>query len=427
MLEQMYLRPGGRVTQVFTTRKESEAVYRILSSKHTDVAKLREAMRDACVGRIGDRCFVLAIQDTTALNFTAHPATCGLGPLGHSQLLGFLHHSVMLVGDDGVPLGLVYQDTWARKADEPPQEPDTRKRPLADKESARWVESQQAIHEAIPTGVGVLTVADREADIIDLLWLPRPDNCDLLIRACYDRVVEGPRRLLRATVEAAPLAGTYEIQLPRRPERKPRDAHLNIRYCPVTVEPPSHRKSDPEAKSVKLTAIWTYETNPPEGESPVDWLLLTTLPITDFEAARECVRYYTLRWMIERLHYTLKSCCRFEDSQLRTFERLERWLVLQSIIAWRLLWMTYIARVDDEQSCEIAFTPLEWHLLWRSHHPDQPLPARGPSLKEAMHWMADLGGFAPNKGHPGVRRLTRGMQCLQQMVLGVQLLTPLKM
>ena len=74
-------------------------------------------------------------------------------------------------------------------------------------------------------------------------------------------------------------------------------------------------------------------------------------------------------------------------------------------------------------SKKAAFTRLEWQLLWRSHHRDQSLPTQGPSLKDAMRWMANLGGFSPNKGDPGVKRLTRGLQCLHHMVIGAQLIT----
>ena len=417
--------PAGQITQAFLTRAESEAAYRVFSSEHTDVAAIRAAVREACVGRIAGQALVLAIQDTTVFNFSKHPATLGLGPIGYGNLAGFMLHSTFAVSADGVPLGLLDQDCWAREFGKRKAPCETR--PIGEKESNRWLEHQRRIHAAVPAGTHVLTVADREADIIDLFALPRPDNCDLLIRANYDRCVDAQERHLRAAVAAAPVAGTYTVQLARRPDRQPREAQLTIRFRSLTLQVPSKRKSDPTLRPVPVTAILVTEPAPPQGTKAVNWLLLTTVPVADFAAAREIVRYYTLRWLIERYHFTLKSCCHFEDSQLRTRAGLERQLALHCIVAWRLLWITYAARLVADLPCTVAYTTLEWQLLWRSQQGDKPLPATPITLKQAVHWTAALGSFSSSKGDPGVKRLTLGFTRLQHMVYGVRLAAQLNM
>ena len=417
--------PAGQITQAFFTDAESEAAYRALSSEHTDVAAIRAAVREACVGRIRGQKLVLAVQDTTVFNFSKHRATVGLGPIGYGQLAGFLLHSTLAVSAAGVPLGLLEQDSWARASGKPKSPCD--ERAIVEKESNRCLNHQRSIQAAVPAGTRVVTVADREADIIDLFALPLAEDCDLLIRANYDRCVDTQEKHLRAAVAAAEVAGTYIVQLTRRPDRKPREAHLSIRYRQVTLQVPQKRKSDPALHPVPVTAILVTESDPPKGASPVHWLLLTTLPVADFDAARECVRYYTLRWLIERYHFALKSCCRFEDSQLHTRAGLERLLALHCIVAWRLLWITYASRTVAQLPCTVAYTTLEWQLLWRAQQGDKPLPATPPSLKQAVHWTAALGSFSSSKGEPGVKRLTLGLIRLQNMVFGVRLIAPRKM
>ncbi len=53
---------------------------------------------------------VLAIQDTTALNYSTHPKTQGLGPIGsHSpKTIGLLLHSTLALTPTGQPLGFLH-------------------------------------------------------------------------------------------------------------------------------------------------------------------------------------------------------------------------------------------------------------------------------------------------------------------------------
>ena len=160
------------------------------------------------------------------------------------------------------------------------------------------------------------------------------------------------------------------------------------------------------------------EQNPPVGVKPLQWLLLTTLPIESFADAERVVRWYTYRWRIERYHFTLKSGCRLEDLQLETAERLRRALALYAIVAARLLHLTYLARQEPQASCEPAVSAEEWEVLWRHFQPEELLPPQAPTLRQAMRWIGRLGGFLARKadGEPGVKVLWRGLRQLQAMV-----------
>ena len=426
----MSQRPSGSISQTFTTRAESEAVYRLVNSdtadSHTVRDGVRDAVREACLARVRDESLILAVQDTTTLNYNSHPACAGLGPIDAHKSHGLLLHSTLAVSDAGVPLGLIDQVSWVRDADNVGTRHQRRERPIKDKESFRWIESQERIQQAVPPSTRVLTVADREADIFALFALQRPEHADLLIRVNHDRRVQGQDRLLWQTVRAAPIRGEVTIDLSRHPERAPRQATLQVSLCPVTVRRPKNGCNDPDLQPIPLIAILAEETEPPTDATPVCWLLLTTLSVDDFEGALRCLSYYSKRWLIERYHFTLKSGCKIEQSQLRTLEALNCLLALYCIVAWRLLWMTYGARVHPDLSCIVAYTEMEWQTLWRLQKGNQPLPTEPPSLKEAVKWTAALAGYLARKGDgdPGVKRLWRGLTRLQDIIIGIRLATP---
>ena len=158
---------------------------------------------------------------------------------------------------------------------------------------------------------------------------------------------------------------------------------------------------------------------PADVKEPLHWILMTTLPINSIDDAYRVVRFYTYRWLVERFHYVLKSGgCHFEDSQLRTVEALHRLLGVCSCVAWRLLWITYQARVTPDAPCTVALTKTEWQVLsvFINHSPSPS--ASPPTLQQAVRWIAQLGGFIGRKsdGNPGVKTLWRGWQRFQDIL-----------
>ena len=122
-------------------------------------------------------------------------------------------------------------------------------------------------------------------------------------------------------------------------------------------------------------------------------------------------------WLIERFHHVLKSGCRVEQLQLETKERLERAVATYCLVAWRLLWLTYAARLQPEEPCSLALAPAEWQVLYcHSHRTSRP-PDTAPSLEDAVRWIAQLGGFLgrTRDGAPGVQVLWRGWRRLHDM------------
>jgi len=396
----------------------TKAAYRFLDSEQVTPEAIREGSRAAVLERIAGQPAVLVLQDTTEINLTQHRKTAGLGYLDGKYQWGLKAHTSLVVSLEGVPQGVVAQHVWARDPEERRKSKERRQRFTGEKESQRWLDALRRSEQALPAEIGVITVADREADIYDLFAQPRRTGSELLIRASHDRKVTHPEAAyLWAAARRAEVAGTLTVQVGRRPGQEPRTAR-------VEVQPPHHAKQRSQLRPRALQVLLAEELTPPEDvAAPICWLLLTTLPVDSYAVAAQMVRWYATRWLIERYHFTLKSGCGLEELQLRTSERLERALAVLGLVAWRLMWLLYAARRHPEQPCSVALEPHEWQALWaRTHRTDQ-IPAAPPTLAEALLWIAKMGGFLARKGdnQPGLKTLWRGWRHLHDSAVIWQL------
>jgi len=411
--------PAQSVPQATGSWPAAKAAYRFWDNERIDPQAIRDAHCQATLARLPNSGVVLAIQDTTALSFTHHRATTGLGHLTHRKSRGLLVHSVLAASADGLPLGLLHQHVWARSRRRGGRRTRAR-RATAAKESQRWLTALRATRAAIGPGRTVVAIADREADFFDLLAAERPQGLELLVRGRPRRRLHGDGRLLGAALAAQPAAAEMTVSLPRAGDRPPRTATLVIRYARVVLERPSVH---PRRRSLVPQPVWAVlaqERDAPAAVTPVSWLLLTSKPLTGPADAIEAVLWYSRRWLIERYHYTLKSGCQLEELQLETAARLERALATYAIVAWRLLWLTYTARREPEASWSAVLTSEEQEVLGRQYGVAE---GEEPTTRQAVRWIAQLGGFLGRRrdGVPGVKTLWRGWQRLQAMVRGYRL------
>lgn len=199
-----------------------------------------------------------------------------------------------------------------------------------------------------------------------------------------------------------------------------------MRFTSVMVHPPRNRRGRSKLPAVAVNLVLVQEEATPAGEKPVQWLLLTTLPVKTLSDARRCILWYSYRWRIERYHFVLKSGCQVEELQLETAERLENALATYCIVAWRLLWLTYKSRRTPEAPCTVALETHEWQALYCTIHRAPVPPEEPPTLQEAVRWIAQLGGFLGRKsdGQPGVKTIWRGLRRLHDIAATWQLLNP---
>jgi hypothetical protein len=406
--------PTASIPEFCGERAATQAAYNFCDHSRVNDTDIVAAHRQATLNRItaGGYERILAVQDTTEYNFNHHPATAGLGPLDNPAVQGFFAHSTLAVTTDGLPLGLLAQQVWVRaKTEETP----TKDRPIAQKESYKWLRALAESCQDISPAVHIVQVSDQESDIYEYFVQPRPDHVDLLVRAYHPREIADTTQDVRATLATSPVWGKIVVEVRQTPDRPGRTATCQVYSQRVKLRPPRPRSGlPPDLKPVALNAILIREMTPPAGVEPLEWLLLTTLEVASFEEASQIIQYYTFRWLIERFHFVLKSGCALEERQLRSVDRLQRFLALAQVVAWRLLWLTYLGRGRPDLPCTVAFEAYEWKALYAFIQRTALLPAEPPTLQQATLWLAQLGGFLARKadGYPGVKVLWRGWRRL---------------
>lgn len=426
VVEDLAAQPNASVPQACGSWAATKGAYRFWDSRQVRPEAIRAAHQASTVARLAGAGRILAVQDTTDLDYAHHPATKGVGPLAHPACQGLKVHSALALSAVGVPLGLLAQEVWARDPTTVGLAKQRRQRVFEEKESHRWVTTMRAIEHALPAEQPVLVVADREADIYELLAAPRAVGVDLLIRADHNRRVEHPERYVWPAIQSSPVLGRLTVELRRHDERPPRQASLTIRATTLTILPPRHHPQRASLPSLPVQVVLAAEEAAPPGIKPISWLLYTTLPVTTFDTAIQIVRWYTLRWLVERYHYVLKSGCHLEQLQLETAERLERALATYCIVAWRLLWLTYEARLNPNAPADTVLEAHEWQALTCTMTNSSRPPVTPPSLHQAVRWIAQLGGFLARKhdGQPGVKTIWRGLRRLHDISETWRLLHP---
>ena len=425
MTGQFYENPLGNIPQVCQCPHKAKAVYRFLDNEQIEWEAILRSHYLATEDRLREHEVVLVAQDTTTLNFSTHRATEGLGPIGsHLEAVrGLMVHDTMSFTPEGTPLGLLDVQIWARQplvGSAKERAAEREGKDIEEKESRKWLESYRAV-SAVQNRcrrTKLVMVADREADLHELFveHQKTPHGAELLIRAerSRNRKVRDEQEnhdYLWTILEQQPVIETRELLLPPTQERGARKAMLEVRSAPVTLLAP---KSKPELPEVKLWAIFARESAPPEGESAIEWMLLSTVPTGQNQEAQVRLEWYARRWGIEVFHRILKSGCRVERRQLESARRISICLAVDMVVAWRIHYLTMQGRETPEMPCAIYFTPPEWKALCTFVGGVKTPPATPPSLNRAVALLGRLGGHMgrAGDGEPGSEALWRGLSRL---------------
>jgi hypothetical protein len=391
---------------------------------------LLEPHRQATTRRMAEHRVVLCPQDTTSLNYSTHPATVDLGPIGSFRpdgLIGLQVHDTLAFSVEGTPLGVIDVQCWARNPEEFGKKHKRKQRPIEEKESVKWLKSFERVAEAqqhCPETM-LVSIGDREADIYELfhLALSEANGPKLLVRAEQDRLLAEGQGHLWSAVSAEPLAGHQVVRVPRRRSVASRDAHLEVRFAEVTLKPPQGKT---KYGRLKLWAVLAEEARPPTGVEPLSWMLLTTVPVHNFQDAIEKLDWYTKRWGIEIFHKTLKSGCKVEERQLGSADSIQACLAIDMVVAWRVYHLTKLGRKTPDVPCTVFFEDAEWKALLTFVTEQPVVDGTPPSLREAMRMVASLGGFLGRNsdGEPGTKSLWLGLQRLDDMTAAWKIFVP---
>jgi len=433
VLKQLGDRPGASIPAACGGHADMTAAYRLFDNPNATFERILTPHAQSTRQRMAAQPTVLLVQDTTEINVTRPTQQVqGAGPLDEGSRRGLFLHLLHAFTPEGTPLGTVVGLPWARE--EGPKASLSRAQRAAmafeDKESQRWVKTlalaqEQAVH--CPQ-TQIISLCDSEADIYEFLGAAQaqPRRTDWIVRACQDRALQPepgdkePAEPLHAQVLKQPVLLTHTVSVRarkaklgcetrgRRQSRQSRQAHVEVRSACVNLRPPW--RPNHKLPPIEINVVLVREVQAPDGEEPIEWLLLTSLPVAEPDQARQVIQYYCTRWMIEILFRVLKSGCQIEKRRFECIDRLLSCLAVYLIIAWRTLYVCRLGRACPQISCQILFDPAEWKSVWKVLRQTDP-PPQPPTLGQMIEMVAELGGYIKRKNSPpGPQTLWIGLQ-----------------
>jgi len=430
VLEALGAKPNLSIPAATHSRAEMEGAYRFFDNDKVSPEKILQSHIEATRERISQSDLVLLVQDTTELDFSRPTQQVqGAGPMDAGPRRGAFFHPLMAFDVAGLPLGTVWQKNWAReevKVTLTKSEKERKKKqtPIEEKESLRWIEGLRAARDVAGTcpQTTCVCVGDSDSDIYELFSEPRSTKQGevyLLVRAAQTRTTmdqsdwlkkaRATTCLYRCMVDVSARTAKIAIHTTKRQQsRDARVAEVEVRATTVTLRPP--RRPDRELPQVTVHVVLVEETNPPEGCEPIQWLLVTTLPIDGLESVKTIVQSYCIRWQIEIYFRTIKSGCRIEERQFETLKRLMNCVAVYSIIAWRIMYLCRLGRECPDLDCEVVFESSEWKSVYAIVKKKVP-PFDAPRLNEMIRMIASLGEYVLRKStEPGPQTLWVGLQ-----------------
>jgi Transposase Tn5 dimerisation domain/Transposase DNA-binding len=426
---------------------EMVGAYRLLDHPECTLEAILQAHRQPVLERVRTQSRVLLIQDTTELDYSSKKKQAGRGPLGEADRQGYFLHTQWAVSEHRLPLG---SWDWQIRARDPEVgiASERKKKPIEEKESYRWLEGYRhacALAEQAP-GVEVISCADREGDVYEVFvewqqhrqdnlpaaeWLIRCNQNRAILQSDDEAVVRsalGPAASLIEEVRQTPAVGgvCFEISTKeqfkkikgtrRRSVRQGRRVRQEIRVRRVSLRPPD--RPGHKLPSVSIWVVMATEVDPPPGQDPINWTLLTSKPVENLEQAVELIQWYQVRWEIEVFHRVLKSGCKVEELQFKKDTRIKPIIALYAIVAWRILYLTKLGRECPDLPCDVVFAEEEWKSICLIRRGPEGL-LKKPSLQEMILLIASFGGHIGRRsdGPPGPEVMWRGMQCLRCFAL----------
>ncbi len=434
----MAAEPAGSVPAQQHSQAATKAVYRFCENAHVSYEALMQPHWQQTRTDASRYQQVLLVQDTTQVDYQAHPKTTGLGPIGNGTHQGFLLQSVLAIEPmSHEVLGVLQQEPFLRQP--APKQERSQQRAQRAHEAQVWERAVAAIGSP-PAGVQWIHVGDRGSDDFAFMRACEATRTHFLIRVAQDRLVDEevqrgqeavkprPHRTrrpeeqqpepLKTVVARWPVRGAQVVDVPPEHERQARTAQLSLSWGQVRLHPPQESK-DPDRRPIVVWVLHVWEAQPPEGVEALEWYLLTSVPTESESEAWQRVQWYRQRWTVEDYHHGLKTGCRIEARQLQSYEGLRRLLGFLAPVAVRLLQVRWHARQTPDQPAVQVLPRMLVHLV--------ALKTGGSveemTIEQCWKKIAQLGGYLGRKsdGPPGWKTLWHGWLHLQDLLEGAQL------
>jgi len=438
--------PGGSLPEKFRDPAELESLYHLMRCNSVTHKSVLAAHVARTLQKITEHDgMVLALHDTTELDFTTHKSLEDRGQIGNGSRQGWLCHNTLIVNPAGREvMGLANQILHCRPITDK-KEAAADKRNREDRESLLWLQGAKSL----PASRKIVDVCDRGADTFEFLEYEAGSGRTFVVRSSRDRTVlaghttDGPKVLLHTharslpslgqwtmKVSAAKLEKTVKMKVDNKRtsksvtiDRKAREAVLHVSAAPILLCAPKRKYGQHGNQPLAMWVVRVWEPNPPAGVEALEWILLTNHICVDFDSAQQVKSWYECRWILEEFHKGQKTGCRIEDPQFTTSDRLHPMIAILSVVALSLLNLRELSRRDDAKTRPATDLFSEEYVTmlsaWR-HRSDKP----DWTIHDFCFALARLGGHLNRKHdrHPGWIVLWKGWTQLQAMLDGARAL-----
>jgi len=425
LADRMYRHPGGTLPEKIKSPADLKALYRMCRCQAVTHAAVMDAVRQRTLEKIAEtEGMVLIVHDTTELDYTTHKSLADqLGQIGDGGGKGYICHNSLAVDPrQRAAIGLTNQILHHR-ADVPEKETQREHRERASRESRLWVKGT----EGLPAEARLVDVCDRGADTFEFMEHELKNGRSFVIRSTQNRMMlvghgrARKKHLLHDWLPSQPTVGERTVRISGRYGRAPRKAVVQVSFAAVRILSPQVHSGEHGYQPLPMWVVRAVEAEPPEGEEPVEWILLTNLPVENFQDALRVLGYYECRWVVEEFHKAQKTGCQVEQMQFTHLDRLEPMIAILSVVAVSLLNLRDASRnPDTKQKRATELFSVDYVRVlsaWRSKRIREEM-----TIHDFFLALARLGGHQ-NRKHdhpPGWLILWRGWTTLQAMLDGAE-------
>lgn len=434
LLDNLSTQPSNSIPTACGGWAETKAAYRFFENKKVTSDAILAPHKESTLNRVKKHSRVFVIQDTTELDYSGQKHKQGVGPTKSDNDRALLFHPSLIVTPERVCLGIYDDYQWHRKELQRHQGPLKKMQNkrlhyqhITEKESCRWLYGYRKateISELCPN-TQVIMISDRESDIYDIYDEAeqlKTKKADWLVRINKNRVLinpEGKRETqkLYEHIERLPPAQIIEFCLPGRNGEEGRKIKQELKVARVKLHPPTGRRGKLRLAPVETTVLLAKEIEPLAGKKPIIWWLMSNVQLKDELKPSELISWYLCRWQIEVFFRILKSGCQVEQLQLSSARRTQACLAMYAIIAWRILFLTSIAKIDADGPCSELLGDEEWKTAYIWVKKTSP-PNTPPSIGQAVKLIAQMGGYLARKhdSPPGPKSLWQGITKLYEIL-----------
>lgn len=422
MAAQFAAHPSGSTPEQTESWSDCKAAYNLLNSEEVTFSALASPHWEQTKARTSGHYLLLG--DTTTISFDGDRQITGMGIVSSGTAHGYLlHSSLMVEADQGTIIGLAGQSIHYRQP--VPKKEKRCQRQNRFRESEIWGNVIQQVG-APQESVRFTHVFDRGGDNFEVYCHLLQQKTDWVIRAAQlTRSVttpSGETLQLRKHLATLPVAGTYQLEVPANTEQAARTATVAVRFSAIGMLRPrncGHYARSCGISFITMNVVEIRELNPPRGQTPLHWVLLTSHHVATFDDAWKVIEYYEKRPLIEEFHKALKTGCSLEDRLYETAHPWETLTAFLSIVAVRLLQLKTVAKAEPDRPAE-EVVPRKWVQMLSAVKHGKHKNIR--TVRDFMRGLAGLGGHLGRKhdGEPGWITLWRGLRKLHLLIRGYE-------